>query len=713
MQENTLRTFIAWVAIVACAACSSVRGDVGAFDPNIVIPNVVISDGMKWIDGRYLPIEGRAFEGTEHYYDRLPTNVTEGVNSAVRTKKHHTAGMQFRFSTDSTRLVFKWTPYNSSLSTDNMAATGVSGIDVYRFDASSGCWRYVNTGRISSASGATLSLDWTPGTPCLVNLPLFNGISEFTLGIDTEASVYRLPPHRGGSVKPVVFYGSAITQGLGASRPGLSFVNIVGRMLDVPVVNLGFSGGCLMELEMSEHLAAIDASCYVLDGVRGMDATTDCESFISHLRARRPDVPIIMAETIPDDDDEGPVDGDIADDYGMMALAEAYCRTLKRTLWRDLAWVDDSADTVSLTGTWAPGIAYDAVTRKAELCGEKAFTPYTPSGGTPVTLEVTATFDTIPGEEEVPKTGTQGAVWIGTNGCFQAWTLGNVANVEMLPISNANFQSAGTKRRAATLGSGNIGTGNIGTGNIGNTGNIPMWVDVAAEGVTPQIGVEYTFRFTFDYKEGTYGVEVKTGLTGFTRLRGKENPVQEFFPLAATGTAVSEVLFSGSGFLTSIVGEYVVFEGFMAYDEVLLKDNASVILGAARAAWLNSCAAGKTVVSNAVAGLSADDFNKAYLLNLDVTGETSYTFSITSIDVASDKVTIGVTLTRAGKIAQKTNGVLKLYGAATVEAFTSANPVPTTIPNEDFSNGDTATAEIPLGGDRPPKFFKAKIEEGR
>ena len=661
MQGSTSRIFVGWAAVAACAACLLARGDAGAFDPDMVIPDVVISDGVKWIDGRYLPIEGRAFDGTEQYYDRLPTNVTTGVNSAVRTAKHHTAGMQFRFSTDSTSLVFKWTPYNNGLSADNMAATGASGIDVYRFDAASGCWRYVKTGRISSASGASLSLDWTPGTPCLVNLPLFNGIREFSLGIDSEASVYRLPPHRGGSVKPVVFYGSAVTQGLGASRPGLSFVNIVGRMLDVPVVNLGFSGGCLMELEMSEHLAAIDASCYVLDGVRGMDATADSEAFVRNLRERRPDVPIVMAETIADDD-ESPVDGDYADDYGMTALAEAYCRTLKRTLWPDLTWVDESADTASLTGAWAPGIVYDAATRKADLYGERAFTPNIPSGGTPVTLEVTATFDTIPGEAEEPKPGTQGAVWIGTNGCFQAWTVGR-------------------------------------------------WVDVVAEGVTPQIDVEYTFRFTFDYKKGTYGVEVKTGSTGYAKLRGRADPFQESFPLAETGSAVSEVLFSGSGFLTSIVGEYVVFEGFAADDEVLLKGNATVILDAARAAWLNSCAGGKAVVSNAVTALSADDFNKAYLLNLDVTGETSYTFRITSIDVASDKVTIGVTLTRTGKIAQKTNGVLKFYGAATVDAFTTATPIPTTIPNGDFSDGDAATAEIPLTGNNPPSFFKARIEE--
>ena len=97
--------FAVCVAAAACAASSPAWGDdPGAFDPDMEIPNVVVSDGIKWIDGRYLPIEGRAFDGTDQYYDRLPTNVTESVNSAVRTMKHHTAGMQFRFSTDSTRL---------------------------------------------------------------------------------------------------------------------------------------------------------------------------------------------------------------------------------------------------------------------------------------------------------------------------------------------------------------------------------------------------------------------------------------------------------------------------------------------------------------------------------------------------------------------------------------------------------------------------------
>ena len=343
-----------------------------------VAEGATISDGMKWYDGRELPIEGRAFDNTEHYYDRLPSNVTTSVNSGVRSGKHNTSGMLFRFSTDSTRLVLKWTPYKSSLSMDHMPAMGVSGIDVYRFDAEKGRWRYVKAGRITSSGGATLSLDWTPGTPCLVNLPLYNGIKTFTLGIDPEASVSPLPPRASGIDKPVVFYGTSITQGGCASRPGMSFVNIVGRELDVPVVNLGFSGSGLMELEMSEHLAAIDASCYVLDCVWNMrNMTTDAflnryEPFIRNLRAKKPAVPIVMAGMSdvycggPNDKDEsvrvlyerlvaegwanlvhlpkdgmysgdfeGTVDGTHANNWGMRSLAKAYGRAVGKALGRE------------------------------------------------------------------------------------------------------------------------------------------------------------------------------------------------------------------------------------------------------------------------------------------------------------------------------------------------------------------------------------------
>lgn len=354
--------------------------DVAKHDPKMAVQGVAEAKGLQWIDGKNLPIEGRPFDDVEHWYDRLPANVSENVNEGVRNMKHHTTGMQFRFATDSRKLVFKWMPYNSWLSMDHMPASGVSGIDVYRFDAGASKWVYVKTGRISAPEGAQLEIPWTPWEPCLVNLPLYNGIKEFSLGVEPGAAVRPLPPRPNGVTKPVVFYGTSITHGGCASRPGLAFVNIVGRALDVPVVNLGFSGSGVMELEMSDLLARIDASCYVLDCLWNMGMTgasprpgrnvdENYEPFIRNLRARRPGVPIVMAAAcdvygggpnakdlfvkaihdrlvaegwlrlvhLPKDgmypgDGEGTVDGAHPNDWGMMHLARAYGKAVSAAL---------------------------------------------------------------------------------------------------------------------------------------------------------------------------------------------------------------------------------------------------------------------------------------------------------------------------------------------------------------------------------------------
>ena len=368
------------LVVLAPLALLANQSEIAKWDPNMAQQNAVVTNGVKWIDGKYLPIEGRAFNDTEHYYDRLPANVTTNVNGGVRSMKHHTSGMLFLFRTDSRKLSFKWMPYNSGLSMDHMPSTGVSGIDVYRFDEPAGVWRYVKTGRIwDAAKGGSLDIGWTPGDACIVNLPLYNGIKSFELGIEPAAKVEALGPRKSGVDKPVVFYGTSITHGGCCSRPGLGFVNMVGRQLDVPVVGLGFSGSGVMEFEMSEHLARIDASCYVLDCLWNMNSNPknpngrsverNYEPFIRNLRAKRPGVPIVMAEHcnvygnakddkdrfarglyeklvaegwtnlvyLPNDemytgDYEGTVDGTHPNDLGMMSMAKSFGKAVRKAL---------------------------------------------------------------------------------------------------------------------------------------------------------------------------------------------------------------------------------------------------------------------------------------------------------------------------------------------------------------------------------------------
>ena len=342
MTLRRLRPLLALAAIVSQTALAA------PFDPAAALTNAVVENGIAWIDGRYLPIEGRAFDDTgDNYYDRLPADAMES-SGGVRHMKHHSSGMQFRFVTDSPTLSFKWETYGHHPKMDHMAATGVSGIDIYSLNATTGKWRYC--------------------------LPLYSGVKRFRVGIKEGSKLSAAPPRASGIEKPVVFYGTSITQGGCASRPGMSFVNIVGRELDVPVVNLGFSGSGKMEMEMAELLARIDASCYVLDCLWNMDISlmkSRYEPFIRELRRRRPDVPIVMAgwcdvfcrpqsgdqrakflidlrdklvaegweklhylpgEGMYGADGEGTVDGTHANDHGMCALADAYGAAVREAL---------------------------------------------------------------------------------------------------------------------------------------------------------------------------------------------------------------------------------------------------------------------------------------------------------------------------------------------------------------------------------------------
>lgn len=253
-----------------------------------------------WIDGRDLPLEGKAFADVRSFYDRVPACVASNtnINRGVWANGRHAAGMCFRFVTDATKLRIRWDLMNAGLAMSHMPATGVSGIDVYGWSEQHG-WRFVRNGRPRAQRGNELTLDWTKGRPVLIYLPLYNGITSFKLGLPRGASVKPLPPRANGAVKPVVFYGTSITHGACASRPGMAWVNQTARLLDRPAVNLGFSGAGKMERDMVAILARVDADCYVLDCLWNMSVQMvreRFEPFLRALRQARPGVPIVCAE---------------------------------------------------------------------------------------------------------------------------------------------------------------------------------------------------------------------------------------------------------------------------------------------------------------------------------------------------------------------------------------------------------------------------------
>ena len=286
------------LAGVVCAGCAAAAEDVAKFDPAMAAKKSVVTNGVKWIDGKFLPVEGKPFAAseTETFFERLP-KAAYG-NDGVKGMKCHTTGIQLRFVTDSTKVFVRWK--NDGSAFQHMTAIARSGIDIYRLCAKTGKWRYVTSGWPNAKGASCATAQWNPGEACLVNLPLYNGVEFVEVGIDAKATISAPPPHKSGVEKPVVFYGTSITHGGCCTRPGLSFVNIIGRELDVPVVNEGYSGSGRMEMEMCEWIAKIDASCYVLDCLWNMSddlVAKRFEPFVCALREKRPATPILVAES--------------------------------------------------------------------------------------------------------------------------------------------------------------------------------------------------------------------------------------------------------------------------------------------------------------------------------------------------------------------------------------------------------------------------------
>jgi lysophospholipase L1-like esterase len=127
-------------------------------------------------------------------------------------------------------------------------------------------------------------------------LPLYNGVKSFEIGVPESATFEPVPPRK---AKPVLFYGTSITQGACASRPGMAFVSILGRRLNRPMLNFGFSGNGRMEVEVARFLAELDPAIFVLDCLANMGTvpvTQRTDAVVKLLRQAHSETPILILE---------------------------------------------------------------------------------------------------------------------------------------------------------------------------------------------------------------------------------------------------------------------------------------------------------------------------------------------------------------------------------------------------------------------------------
>ena len=266
----------------------------------VVTPSLSAQE-IAWTDIRTLGVEGRGFEKTKSYFDRLPATAEKLVRLPVWTLSQDSAGMCVRFVTTATTLHARWTLRRSRLALPHMPATGVSGVDLYVRDSKSR-WRWLACGfpRVTPTNSVRLVTGIPEGRrEYMLYLPLYNGVTSVEIGVPEGTAVSQAPARPASHLKPILFYGTSITQGACASRPGMTHLAILGRRYERPVINLGFSGNGQMEIELADLLAKLDPVVYVLDCLPNMNARAvelRVEPFVHRLRKARPKTPIVLVE---------------------------------------------------------------------------------------------------------------------------------------------------------------------------------------------------------------------------------------------------------------------------------------------------------------------------------------------------------------------------------------------------------------------------------
>ena len=259
----------------------------------------IAQDKINWHDITEWGVEGRGWgeQERERWFDRFPAKAEGKVTGAVWNLSRHSAGMMVRFKTDARALQAKWKVLSPRLGMPHMPPSGVSGLDLYARDAK-GKWRWAAATRPSKQEmQATLLSGIAPGLrEYAVYLPLYNGTESLAIGVPAGAKFERLAPRK---AKPLIFYGTSITHGACASRPGMAHPAILGRRFDMPVINIGFSGNGKMHAAVGDLMAEVDAAAYIIDCLPNMNAAAvnaRCVPLVKQLRKARPHTPIVLVE---------------------------------------------------------------------------------------------------------------------------------------------------------------------------------------------------------------------------------------------------------------------------------------------------------------------------------------------------------------------------------------------------------------------------------
>jgi len=273
--------------------------NISKFDRNMEVKKAD-ENGLIWCMPYEKPFQLAGFHwfDQEKVYRRFPVQPPFPLSEGVEALAWCTAGGQVKFRTDSGKICLK-VRLRDAGAMDHMAQTGMSGFDLYVGEPGQETFYSVSRFPCGATefsyelfdSAVRKSRNFT------INFPLYKGVNDLAIGLQDGAKIEAPPTYR--IDKPVVVYGTSITQGGCASRPGSCYTNILSRRLNMPFINLGFSGSGRGEPDVARNIAQIanpallvvdyEANCVSYDTFK-----KTLPEFISILRAAHEKVPILV-----------------------------------------------------------------------------------------------------------------------------------------------------------------------------------------------------------------------------------------------------------------------------------------------------------------------------------------------------------------------------------------------------------------------------------
>lgn len=273
--------------------------NISELDKNFKVETNIDKEDIRFLDVRQDPFKVYGLFYENGMFRRMPEDVAATVSPAVLRLHANAAGGRVRFVTDSPYVAIK-AKMGAICRMPHFAMTGGAGFDLYisqNGEAERHIKTFIPPYNMEDGFESVYTFAGSGLRELTIHFPLYSEVCELYVGLSESATVSAPTPYR--YEKPVVYYGSSITQGGCASRPGMSYQNIISRRLNCDHINLGFSGNAKAEVEIAEYIKNLDMSVFVYDydhNAPTLQHLQDThERMFRIIREANPELPIICA----------------------------------------------------------------------------------------------------------------------------------------------------------------------------------------------------------------------------------------------------------------------------------------------------------------------------------------------------------------------------------------------------------------------------------